>query len=395
MKILLLSFYYPPDLSAGSFRASAFVKALLQCRDDVELEVVTTQPNRYASFANEAPAMECVERLMVHRIPLPPRRGGLGEQLRAFASYARGVRKITRSQQYDVVIATSSRLMTAALGALVAKSKRTPLYLDIRDIFVDTIDGVFPAWLAALTVRPFSIIERMTIRSAAIVNLVSSGFLDYFRSRYPNQRFTCHTNGIDEEFLHALPQPIKNDSNRLTALYAGNVGDGQGLHHILPELAKKLESRITFKLFGDGGRFKLLQEKLQEAGVKNVELLQPVARQRLLEEYANADVLFLHLNDVEAFKKVLPSKLFEYGATGKPIWAGLRGHAAEFAMAELDNIAIFEPCNVENAISALDKLTFQSTPRSTFLKKYDRRRIMTAMAKDVLSVGNQALQERR
>lgn len=386
MKILLLSFYYPPDLSAGSFRASAFVKALLQSREDVEVEVITTQPNRYASFASEALTMERADRLVVHRIPLPPRRGGLGEQLRAFASYARGVRKITRGQQYDVVIATSSRLMTAALGALVARSKRTPLYLDIRDIFVDTIDGVFPPWLAALTVRPFSMIERMTIKSAAIINLVSSGFLDYFRSRYPNQRFTCHTNGIDEEFLHALPQPVKNDSSGLTVLYAGNIGDGQGLHHILPELAQKLEGRITFKLFGDGGRFKLLQEKLQEAGVKNVELLQPVARQQLLEEYASADVLFLHLNDVEAFKKVLPSKLFEYGATGKPIWAGLRGHAAEFAVTELDNVAIFEPCNVEDAIAALDKLSFKVTPRRNFLEKYDRRRIMRAMAADVLLI---------
>lgn len=389
MKILLLSFYYPPDLSAGSFRANALVKALLQCRDDLELEVVTTQPNRYASFASEAPATERTDRLTVHRVPLPPRRGGIVEQLRAFASYSLGVRKVVRQQQYDIVAATSSRLMTAALGALVANSKGAPLYLDIRDIFVDTIDGVFPAWLAALTVRPFAMVERMTIGRAAIVNLVSGGFLDYFKSRYPNKHFTCHTNGIDEEFLHALPQPRKMDSNRRTVLYAGNIGDGQGLHHILPKLAKKLEGKITFRLFGDGGRLKLLQEKLQEADTKNVELFQPVPRGRLLEEYANADVLFLHLNDVEAFKKVLPSKLFEYGATGKPIWAGLRGHAAEFAIAELDNTAIFEPCRVEEALTALDKLDFRTAPRVDFLARYDRRQIMKAMADDVLSLHNQ------
>lgn len=393
MKILLLSFYYPPDLSAGSFRVSALVKALLQHRDDVEIEVVTTQPNRYASFASEAPAEECAGRLIVHRIPLPPRQGGIAEQLRAFASYALGVRKVIRSQQYDVVVATSSRLMTAALGALVAKSKRTPLYLDIRDIFVDTIGDVFPAWLAALTVRPFTIVERMTIRTAAVVNLVSGGFLDYFKSRYPNKRFTCHTNGIDEEFLPALPQPLKKDPGRLTALYAGNIGDGQGLHHILPKLAKKLESRITFRFFGDGGRLRLLQEKLHEADVKNVELFQPVPRAQLLQEYADADVLFLHLNDVEAFKKVLPSKLFEYGATGKPIWAGLRGHAAEFAIAELDNTAIFEPCQIQEAVAALDTLAFKITPRVDFLEKFDRRRIMEAMAGDVLSIGERTAEK--
>ncbi|MEH2511217.1 glycosyltransferase involved in cell wall biosynthesis [Nitrobacteraceae bacterium AZCC 1564] len=389
MKILLLSFYYPPDLSAGSFRASALAKALLQCRDDIELEIITTQPNRYASFASEAPATERAGRLTVHRIPLPPRRGGIVEQLRAFASYALGVRKVVQQQPYDIVAATSSRLMTAALGALVANSKGAPLYLDIRDIFVDTIADVFPAWLAALTVRPFAIVERMTIRKAAIVNLVSGGFLDYFKSRYPNKRFTYHTNGIDEEFLHALPQARKKDPDRRTVLYAGNIGDGQGLHHILPKLAQELESKVTFRLFGDGGRLKLLQDRLQEAHVKNVELYQPVPREQLLEEYANADVLFLHLNDVEAFKKVLPSKLFEYGATGKPIWAGLRGHAAEFAIAELDNTAIFEPCNAKEALAALDKLAFRVAPRVDFLEKYDRRLIMKAMAHDVLSIHKQ------
>jgi len=32
----------------------------------------------------------------------------------------------------------------------------------------------------------------------------------------------------------------------------------------------------------------------------------------------DADVLFLHLNAYKAFEKVLPSKIFEYAATGRP-----------------------------------------------------------------------------
>ena len=50
MKIVLFTFYYPPDLSAGSFRAVALVEALskkISLED--ELHVVTTHPNRYAT----------------------------------------------------------------------------------------------------------------------------------------------------------------------------------------------------------------------------------------------------------------------------------------------------------------------------------------------------------
>jgi glycosyltransferase involved in cell wall biosynthesis len=391
VKILLLSFYYPPDLSAGSFRATALVRALIQSRDDVEVEVITTQPNRYASFASEALAVERSDRLVVHRVPLPPRRGGLKEQIFAFVSYVRGVYKIIKRQKYDLIITTSSRLMTAALGATVAKTKRTPLYLDIRDIFVDTIDGVLPTWLTTLAIGPLRLVERMTVQSATAVNLVSAGFLDYFKYRYPDRRYTCHTNGIDEEFCQPLPEALRHGTDRLIALYAGNIGDGQGLHLVLPALAKKLEDRLTFRLVGDGGRTKLLQRELQNAGVKNVELFPPVQRQQLLHEYAGADLLFLHLNDIEAFEKVLPSKLFEYGATGKPIWAGLSGHAAEFARIELDNTAIFEPCNIDDALAALNQLRFEVTTRTNFLEKHDRRRIMKEMAVDAFSIAARKL----
>ena len=41
-------------------------------------------------------------------------------------------------------------------------------------------------------------------------------------------------------------------------------------------------------------------------------------------------ILFIHLNAYPAFEKVLPSKIFEYAATGKPILAGVSGYSADF-----------------------------------------------------------------
>ena len=38
--------------------------------------------------------------------------------------------------------------MTAALGAWIARRKRARLYLDIRDIFVDTIGDMLPSAFA-------------------------------------------------------------------------------------------------------------------------------------------------------------------------------------------------------------------------------------------------------
>ena len=55
LRILVLSFYYPPDLSAGSFRANALVKALVDAGGaNLQIDVVSTLPNRYDSFSKEA-----------------------------------------------------------------------------------------------------------------------------------------------------------------------------------------------------------------------------------------------------------------------------------------------------------------------------------------------------
>jgi glycosyltransferase involved in cell wall biosynthesis len=281
--------------------------------------------------------------------------------------------------------------MTAALGAWVARRTDARLYLDIRDIFVDTLKDV-AHWAVARGTQPlFSALERWTIGSAATVNLVSAGFGDYFRSRYPGRRFTYFTNGIDDEFLvaaRAVQPSAPTIANRpLTVLYAGNIGEGQGLHSILPGLANALGSRVRFQVVGDGGKRRVLEQALAAGRATSVELLAPVGRTELLELYRAADVLFLHLNDHDAFKKVLPSKIFEYAALGKPVWAGVAGYAAEFLRSEVKNSAVFQPCDVQDAVRSLQGLTIGDAARSEFVARYSRARITLELALDVVHVG--------
>jgi len=95
-------------------------------------------------------------------------------------------------------------------------------------------------------------------------------------------------------------------------------------------------------------------------------------------------MLFLHINDYDAFKKVLPSKLFEYGAMGKPIWAGVSGYAADFIRAELDNSVVFHPCNAADAERVFGQLRLQDETRFRFESKFARKNIVNELANDVL-----------
>lgn len=392
LRILVLTFYYRPDLSAGSFRVTPFVAALRAAMPkDAHIDVVTTLPNRYQSFTAQAPPREEEDGISIHRIALGRHRSGILDQSAAFFGFVRGALAITKGREYDLVFATSSRLMTAVLAAWIARRKRANLYLDIRDIFADTIIHVVPPVISAAAGPLFSALERFAVRRAGRVNVVSAGFLEYFLRRYPRQRFSCIPNGVDDEFVRAGPvgrsaSPRSAGADTLTVLYAGNIGEGQGLHLVVPRLAATLGRRVRFKVIGDGGRQRALEAAVGAMRVSNVELIPPVNREELIEEYRAADVLFLHLNDYAAFDKVLPSKVFEYAAMGKPVWAGVSGFAAEFIRSEIPNAAVFRPCDVHGAVRSLGDLVLEDAPRTTFIEKYSRAAVSRRLAEDVLSL---------
>ncbi|AQM68231.1 putative glycosyl transferase [Vibrio campbellii] len=380
MKILFLTFYYTPDLCAGSFRSSALIEKLSKL--NVDIEIITTMPNRYSTFSAHAEESERCGNVIIHRVPLPNHNSGMLDQIIAFFTYYKAALRIIKDQQYDSVFSTSSRLFTAFLGARISRKKNIPLYLDIRDIFVDTIKDVLPSRIALITKPIFSLIEKYSFSRAGCINLVSEGFREYFEARYSNIQFRWFTNGIDDTFLK---YPISESSlckdDLVTVLYAGNIGEGQGLHGIVPSLAKKLEGKARIKIIGAGGRLAQLEKAV--ADIDNVEIFKPVAREELLRAYSNSDVLFLHLNDYPAFEKVLPSKIFEYAAMGKPILAGVSGYSAEFLERNVSNVGIFYPTNDKMALDAFNSLELKTVKRTEFNNKFSRASIMTNMAADI------------
>ncbi len=390
MKILLISFYYPPDLSAGSFRAKALIDSLRdRGPNDLQIEVITTSPNRYSSLIGDAHEDEAYGNIRIKRLNIPPHQSGMFDQTKSFMSFARQVLRETRGKKWDIVIGTSSRLMTATLSAAIAHRSSAKLYLDIRDLFTDTMGDLLVNSPMKMLLPAFRLIERIVFRRAARINVVSGGFLPHIKKVAPLHECRVFTNGIDDEFLIERPTRISNrDAQSKVVLYAGNMGDGQGLHNIIPVSASILGADAHFRLIGDGGKRKQLEVGLLLQDTTNVQILNPVPRELLCGYYDAADILFLHLNDQRAFEKVLPSKLFEYAATGKPILAGVAGYAAEFIKNEIPGAEVFAPCDAAGLVQGFHRLSKgqEHFDRTVFCKKYSRRAIMNQMADDILSV---------
>jgi glycosyltransferase involved in cell wall biosynthesis len=190
---------------------------------------VTTQPNRYSSFKVEAKEREDIGNMSIHRIDLPSHKSGMIDQVRSFRKFFIEALKITKGKQYDLVFASSSRLFTAYLGYIIARRKRIPLYLDIRDIFVDTMNKVMKNKLIkSLLIHFLKLIEKRTFNYASHINLISAGFKPYF-SKFKSPSYSYYTNGIDNIFIGNISQPLRHNDGDFTITYAGNIGEGQGL----------------------------------------------------------------------------------------------------------------------------------------------------------------------
>ncbi|RYC72094.1 glycosyltransferase family 4 protein [Spirosoma sordidisoli] len=386
MTILFLTYYFEPDLCAGSFRNSALVAELSrQLTADDRLHVVTTQPNRYQSFYRLAPAHEERGNLVIDRISVPAHANGFRDQIWSFGAYYRAARQLTKVHDYDVVIASSSRLFTAFLGARLARSRRIPLLLDIRDLFRETIVELLGHPLSWPLNPVLWAVERYTFGYARHINLVSEGFTSYF-GRYRQASYSFYTNGIDREFMptNNPVTPAPDATRPVTILYAGNIGAGQRLEIIVPQAAWLLGNRFRFVVIGDGSRLSALEAAVRDWGLKNVELRPPVDRKTLLAEYQRADYLFVHLSNLRALKRVLPSKLFEYGATDKPILAGVGGYAARFVRLHLSNYRLFSPGNVAELVTQLQQTPYQTQYRPDFIRQFSRQQIMVELARCLL-----------
>jgi glycosyltransferase involved in cell wall biosynthesis len=392
LKIVFFTFYYPPDLCAGSFRAIALAQALSKrMKNDDELHIITTHPNRYENHRVKASDIEVHGNITIHRISVPSHKSGMFSQARTFATYALASYKLCNKLNPDFLIGTTSRLMTGVLTGLSARKLGCKYFIDLRDIFSETISDIFSQknkLLGSISKKTFSLLERWLFDKATGVNVVSEGFPEYFQTMgIDTSNWSFFPNGVDKIFTNLPFIENKRLKEITTVLYIGNIGTGQGLENILPATAKYLGNKYRFLVIGGGGATSKLINAIKNNNVDNIEILAPIKREKLIKYYEEADILFVHLNDIPAFQRVLPSKIFEYAALRKPIVAGLSGYSAKFILDNVPYATIFNSGDVDGCVDAIKKaetLEIKDKNSDIFIEKFSLEKIMNKMAKHIL-----------
>ena len=158
-------------------------------------------------------------------------------------------------------------------------------------------------------------------------------------------------------FLHKKSNDrIKKNKLKKKITYAGNIGSSQDLDKTLPSALVLLGKNYEFNIYGCGARKKKLISEIIKNDCKNLFIHDPVERKRLMDIYNDSDILFFQLSKLDAFLRVIPSKLFEYSSFNKPIVAVVDGYCKSFIKNNLKGVFVADPEDVNQIVKIINAL---------------------------------------
>jgi glycosyltransferase involved in cell wall biosynthesis len=267
----------------------------------------------------------------------------------------------------DVVIASSPTLFSALAAWLMARLKRVPFVLEVRDLWPEAIISL-GLMRPGPAVRALQLLAQFLYARAARVVVVTQAFADYLeRSGIPLRKLVVIPNGADLRLFRADADPFPSRqrfglAERFVVGYVGSHGVSHGLDAVLEAAA--LQPDVQYLLVGDGAERDRLVKQRDERRLENVSMHASVPKSDVPGLYAASDVCLVPLRDVPLFGAFVPSKLFEVLAAGRPIVGAVRGEAREI-LERSGGALLVEPEDARGIADAVERLRVDPSLRES------------------------------
>ena len=127
--------------------------------------------------------------------------------------------------------------------------------------------------------------------------------------------------------IDAIKEKYHITNNNFTVSYIGTIGMSHGIEIVLD--AAQLIRDVNFLIIGEGAQKKSLQKIVEIEKITNIIFIDNIDWQEIVNINQIISVNLIHLRNLELFKTVIPSKMFESMALKKPILAGLIGESLD------------------------------------------------------------------
>jgi len=352
VKVLLVSFFFPPTGGGGMPRALKFAEHLPGL--GIETHVLAPERSRWI-YSDSTPEPAAAH---VHRAPFvgPKGRRG-GDELYGRSGVDRLRRKaallprrilvpdehvtwnltatpaavrIARREGIDVVLTSSPPSSLHFIGAAVKQATGARWVADLRDSMLANPDRRIESLLVRAKERTEHVVARLVAREADSVVLAAESIRAEMEGLRPRGRMLTIPNGCDfDDFVGLDYRP--GERFRLT-----HTGTFLGKRDARPALRalERCGRDVTARFVGD---FRPAdREWIEDKGLnERIELHPWVSRQRSLELQRDSEALLLLLPKAgRRGSGVVSAKLFEYLAARRPVLAAVPpdGSAAELVL---------------------------------------------------------------
>jgi len=264
-------------------------------------------------------------------------------------------RDLLRRQQYSAILASGPPFSTFLVGRALSEERRIPLIVDYRDewdlanqYMENRKFGRLGAWVQR---RQQSGVLRAASAVIATTRASTASLERAVQRSGSTARATCIYNGFDPDDFPQAPAPTlhRAPDAPLKLVYVGtlwNLTSIEPLGQALRLLAQRLpDVNRRIRLVVAGRRTPEEQQHLAElqAATGCVEELSYVDHSAAIALMHSADMLLVNLADHPGAERVLPAKIFEYFAVGRPILAVTpRGELWDL-LEQRRSAAVFEP----------------------------------------------------
>jgi glycosyltransferase involved in cell wall biosynthesis len=352
LKILVISYDFPPVNKSAALRAYGFAKYWAE--EDVEIKVICASrdrpgiPYNHNHEINKNTSLEVLDiehvsnklapkhehnnnsgkiRIWLFLKKIIPRFInwlGLGSifnvsNLWIGPSIQKAVR-LYEKWSYDVVFTTFGPPGAHYVGAYLKNKFPIVWIADYRDLWSNG-DLTTVRW-------PFNhlegMVEKKVVRKADLIVTISEPFVQYLRDIFPAHKIVAIENGFDFEEKISLPAK-QNANTKISLIYTGNISlehrDPEPLFYTIKQIMVEvtdLESKLEIVFYTlDRQIIENLNHKYATDNI--IKLGDFLDRNNILKRQSESDALIFFEWNNKSVKGVFTGKLFEYMNAGVPV----------------------------------------------------------------------------
>jgi glycosyltransferase involved in cell wall biosynthesis len=271
----------------------------------------------------------------------------------------------------DVVIATSPQLLVGLSGWWISKFKNTPLVLEIRDLWPESLAAVGVGRSNSLLHRTIANLAGFLYCKADHIAVVTPAFRERLIDdwRVPDQKISVVPNGVETQLFSphkSNPQLRRalNAEGKFVVSYIGTLGLAHGLETLLAA-AERLQftaPQVLFLLVGDGAERERVVALAKSKNLPNICFVPQQPREKIPAYICASDACLVLLRKSTVFETVIPTKMLEFMSCARPVILGVDGQARSILESSGSGICT-PPENADALCDAILRLQQQPSQR--------------------------------